>query len=41
MALVSQAIEPYRSITNKFIQLLNEVAYEKKEKVVEALVKLL
>jgi hypothetical protein len=39
--LVSQAIEPYRSVTNKLIQLLNEVAYRKKEEVVEALVKLL
>lgn len=39
--LVSQAIEPYRSVTNRLIQLLNEVAYKKKEDVVEALVKLL
>lgn len=39
--LVSQAIEPYRSVTNKLIQLLNEVAYKKKEYVVEALIKLL
>ena len=39
--MVSQAIEPYRSVTNKLIQMLNEVAYKKKEEVVEALVKLL
>jgi hypothetical protein len=39
--LVSQAIEPYRSVTNKLIQLLNEVAYRKKEDVVEALVRLI
>jgi len=39
--LVSQAIEPYRSVTNKLILLLNEVAYKKKEEVVETLVKLL
>ena len=39
--MVSQAIEPYRSVTNKLIQMLNEVAYKKKEEVIEALVKLL
>jgi len=39
--LVSEAVEPYRSVTNKLIQLLNEVAYKNKEKVVEALIKLL
>ena len=39
--LVGQAIEPYRSVANKLIQLLNEAAYRKKEEVVEALAKLL
>jgi len=39
--VVSQSIEVYKSITNKFIQILNEMAYEKKEKVVETLLKLL
>ena len=39
--IVSQAIEPYKLVINKLIQLLNETAYEKKEKVVETLVKLL
>ena len=39
--IVSQPIELYKSVTNKLIQLLNETAYERKEKVVETLVKLL
>jgi hypothetical protein len=39
--LVSQAIEPYRSVANKLIQLLNEEAYRRKERIIEALVKLL
>ena len=38
--IVSQAIEPYKDIVNKFIQLLNEETYKKKESVVEALLKL-
>jgi predicted phosphatase len=38
---ISQAIEPYKSVANKLIQLLNEIAYKKKEEVVESLVKLL
>lgn len=39
--LVSQAIEPYRFVANGLIRMLNEIAYKKKEKVVEALLKLL
>ena len=38
--MISQAIEPYKEIVNKFIQLLNEETYKKKESVVEALLKL-
>jgi hypothetical protein len=38
---ISQAIEPYKSIANKLIQLLNETAYKKKEEIVENLTKLL
>ena len=39
--VVSQSIEVYKSITNNIIQILNETAYERKEKVVETLLKLL
>jgi hypothetical protein len=39
--LVSQAIEPYKSVANKLIQLLNEEAYRRKERIIKALVKLL
>lgn len=38
---VSQAIEPYREVTNQLIRMINDVAYRRKEKVVEALAKLL
>jgi hypothetical protein len=38
---LSQAIEPYRKITNMLIRKLNEDAYGKKEKLVETLTKLL
>ena len=38
---VSQAIEPYREITNRLIKMINEDAYKQKEKVVEALTRLL
>ena len=34
---VSQAIEPYRRVTNSLIKLLNDDAYKRKEKIVEAL----
>jgi len=39
--LVSQAIEPYMSVANKLIQLLNEEAYRRKERIIGALVNLL
>ena len=38
---VSQAIDPYRKVTNKLIAMVNEEAYSRKEKIVEALTKLL
>jgi len=39
--LVSQAIEPYREVTNRLIKMINEDAYKRKEKVVEALSRLI
>jgi len=39
--LVSQAIVPYKNAANKLVQLVNEIAYKRKEEVVEALAKLL
>ena len=38
---VSQAIDPYRKVTNKLIVMINEEAYLRKERIVEALTKLL
>lgn len=38
---ISQAIEPYRMVTNKLIKLINEEAYNRKERIVEALNRLL
>ena len=38
---VSQAIQPYKEVTNRLIRMINEDAYRKKERIVEALVKLL
>jgi len=38
---VSQLIEPYREVANKLILVINEDAYKRKEKLVEALGKLL
>ena len=38
---VSQAIEPYKEVTNRLIRMINEDAYRRKERIVEALVKLL
>lgn len=38
---LSQAIEPYKEVTNRLIRMINEDAYRKKERIVEALVKLL
>lgn len=37
---VSQAIDPYRRVTNILIKLLNENAYKQKEQIVEALSRL-
>lgn len=37
---ISQAIEPYRQITNKLVSLLNDNAYNTKEEIVEGLVKI-
>lgn len=38
---VSQVIEPYKSITNKLIVLINDDVYGRKEKLVEAMKSLL
>ena len=38
---VSQAVEPYKEVTNRFIALVNEQAYKKKEEIVERLTALL
>jgi hypothetical protein len=38
---ISQAIEPYRMITNKLIKLINEGMYKEKERIVEGLIRLL
>ena len=38
---LSQAIEPYKEVTNRLICMINEDAYRRKERIVEALVKLL
>jgi hypothetical protein len=35
---ISEAIEPYKKVANKLIELLNEEAYARKEKLVEVLV---
>ncbi|MEM3368493.1 MAG: hypothetical protein QW193_01180 [Nitrososphaerales archaeon] len=34
---ISQVIEPYRQVTNKLISLINEEAYRRKEKLIEAI----
>jgi len=39
--LLSRAIEPYRMVTNKLIELVNEIAYRRKEEVVESILKLM
>jgi hypothetical protein len=39
--LVSQAIEPYKEVTNRLIKMVNEDAYKRKENVVEALTRLI
>ena len=38
---ISQAIEPYRMVTNKLIKLINEDMYKEKERIVEGLIRLL
>ncbi|MEM4497692.1 MAG: hypothetical protein QW692_02570 [Nitrososphaerota archaeon] len=39
--MVSRAIEPYREVANKLMELVNEMLYRRKEEVVKALLKLL
>jgi len=38
---ISKLIEPYKNVTNKLIMLMNEEAYKRKEKLVEALIELM
>lgn len=38
---ISKVIEPYKQVSNKLISLINEDAYKKKEKLVEALTRLI
>lgn len=38
---VSQAIEPYKEVTNRLINLINDEAYKKKERLVESLCQLI
>jgi hypothetical protein len=38
---ISQVIEPYRKIANQLIMLLNEVAYRRKEELIEKLAKII
>jgi len=38
---ISKVIEPYKEVTNRLISLINEDAYKRKEKLVEALSKML
>jgi hypothetical protein len=38
---VCLAIEPYKEVTNRLIRMMNDEAYKRKERVVEALIKLL
>ena len=38
---VSQAIQPYKEVTNRLIRMINEDAYRRKERIVDGLVKLL
>lgn len=35
--IVSKVIEPYKEVTNKLINLINEEAYKRKEKLIEKL----
>ena len=38
---VSQAIDPYKEVTNRLIRMINEDAYKRKERVVAALTRLM
>lgn len=38
--IICQAIEPYRNVTNQLIKMVNDIAYTRKEAVVEAIIKL-
>lgn len=38
---ICQAIEPYKKVTNKLIELLNEEAYLRKEKLVDILARII
>jgi hypothetical protein len=35
--VICQAIEPYRQVTNQLIKMVNDIAYTRKERVVEAI----
>lgn len=39
--LVSQAVEPYKEVSNSLIRMVNDTAYKVKERVVEALTRLI
>ncbi|MFH0748967.1 MAG: hypothetical protein V1915_03515 [Candidatus Bathyarchaeota archaeon] len=39
--LISQAIEPYKEVTNNLIKIINDNAYQRKEKIVESLIRLI
>jgi len=38
---VSQMVEPYKLVTNTFIKMVNDDAYRRKEKVIQALISLI
>lgn len=38
---ISKVVEPYKEVTNRLIILVNDIAYARKEKLVEALVQLI
>ena len=38
---ISQAIQPYKEVTNRLIALINDEAYQRKERLIEALAELL
>lgn len=39
--LIGRTIEPYKEVTNRLINMINEDAYKQKERIVEALTRLL